>query len=318
MLNGTISPNVPSAQPPSKVLSVYRPIIHKRLANLVSLGTADLYGDACKHMDTDPPFASQTHVVAHLLREVESSLRGVLRPLTSLTEKICDECHLPISGQQCACGRPKALISHQKQIEAILSVLGVTADDPLALAWDDIRRKHHKYAHRDSLERPRPVDTEFMEFWSQTEAVLNGTLDRFETRYADVLNRLDVFMKKPTPAKKDVKTFLSTFPNNQTTHQHFFDNIVDAAWLPLLKNEGVFKKVPSPVYSEDGTMYYPAWPPLAYLQRMTISHPEEVAKILLDIDETENEMVISSLLDIATKLPEAQRLPLMGKLIKWI
>ena len=318
MLNGTTTPNIPPSQPSAKALSVYQPVIYNRLVNLVSPGTADLYEDACKHMDTDPPFATQTHVVAHLLREVESSLRDVLRPLTSLTEKICNECGKPISGQQCACGRPKALVSHKKEIEAILSLLGVAADDPLASAWDYIAGKHHKYAHRDSLERPRPVDAEFKEFWAQTEAVLNGTLDRFETRYADVLNRLDLFMKKPSPTKKDVKIFLSTFPNNQTTHQHFFDNIVDAAWLPLLKKEEVFKKVPGPVYSEDGTMYYPSWPPLTYLRRMATSHPEKVAKILLDIDETENEMVIGSLLEIATELPEIHRLPLMEKLIKWI
>ena len=51
--------------------------IHHRLL-LVSPGTASFYLDACRLMVTEPPFEATTHIVAHLLREIESSLRDVL------------------------------------------------------------------------------------------------------------------------------------------------------------------------------------------------------------------------------------------------
>src|SRR3989344_3939481 len=115
MQSGDNTPNTPPDAEPSKAPSVYRTLIGDRLARLVSPGTAQLYRDACKHMDTEPPLATTTHTVANLLREIESSVRAVLRPLTTLTEQTCDVCGLPTSDQRCKCGRPK-LVSQKSQI----------------------------------------------------------------------------------------------------------------------------------------------------------------------------------------------------------
>ncbi|MFC2032566.1 hypothetical protein ACFLUS_04290, partial [Chloroflexota bacterium] len=51
--------------------------IHRRLG-LIGPGCASFYQDACRIVSIQPPFKATTHLVAHLLREIESSLRAVL------------------------------------------------------------------------------------------------------------------------------------------------------------------------------------------------------------------------------------------------
>jgi hypothetical protein len=43
--------------------------------------TAAFYADACQLVAHDPQLATTTHLVGHLLRELESALRDVLRPM---------------------------------------------------------------------------------------------------------------------------------------------------------------------------------------------------------------------------------------------
>jgi hypothetical protein len=53
--------------------------IAQKLKNLVGPGAAAFYKDACWLMELEPPLESTTHLVGHLLREIESSLRSVLK-----------------------------------------------------------------------------------------------------------------------------------------------------------------------------------------------------------------------------------------------
>lgn len=52
--------------------------IYHRLDTLVSPGAAAFWRDACRLMEMEPPLESTTHLVGHLLREIESSLRAIL------------------------------------------------------------------------------------------------------------------------------------------------------------------------------------------------------------------------------------------------
>jgi hypothetical protein len=55
---------------------------YERLARLVGPGPAAFFLDTCRLMDEGRPFRSTTHLVAHLLREIESALRDVLEPIS--------------------------------------------------------------------------------------------------------------------------------------------------------------------------------------------------------------------------------------------
>ena len=53
--------------------------IHKRLA-IVGSGAAEFFYDACRLMASQQQFESTTHLLSHLIREIESSVRAVLEP----------------------------------------------------------------------------------------------------------------------------------------------------------------------------------------------------------------------------------------------
>ncbi len=53
--------------------------VYRRL-RLIGDGPASFFRDACQMMDSPMRLQSTTHIVGHLLREVESGLRAVLKP----------------------------------------------------------------------------------------------------------------------------------------------------------------------------------------------------------------------------------------------
>src|SRR6266700_5320058 len=54
--------------------------IHQELIRQIGEGAASFYMDACKLMDDNPPLSSKTHLIAHLLREIDSSVRAIMAP----------------------------------------------------------------------------------------------------------------------------------------------------------------------------------------------------------------------------------------------
>ena len=60
--------------------------IHERLQRLVGPGAASFFFDACRMMEERSLYQSTTHLVAHMLREVESALRDVLEPVSGWSE----------------------------------------------------------------------------------------------------------------------------------------------------------------------------------------------------------------------------------------
>lgn len=62
--------------------------IYQNLHNIIGQGSAAFYKDACRIINLNPPLESTTHVIAHLFREIESSLRDVLEPISNKNNSI--------------------------------------------------------------------------------------------------------------------------------------------------------------------------------------------------------------------------------------
>jgi len=58
--------------------------IYRRLRD-IGPGPAAFYRDACQLMESSAGLASTTHIIAHLLREVESALRDVLESIVEVS-----------------------------------------------------------------------------------------------------------------------------------------------------------------------------------------------------------------------------------------
>src|SRR5436309_8349440 len=101
-------------------------------------------------MEEALPFEATTHLVAHLLREIESALRDVLESVVERTERL---------EKKGSSGEDK----HKAEILAVLRSLDIPETDPVAQAWLKMPGRGNNYglqarAHRDALARPRVAD----------------------------------------------------------------------------------------------------------------------------------------------------------------
>lgn len=274
--------------------------IHRRLG-LIGPGPASFYQDACRLMSIQPLFKATTHLVAHLLREIESSLRAVLKTKTFERE-----------------GR------HPKEIKNVLYELNISENEPVASAWLQLPGEDNEYglsirAHRNALAGPRPVSPEFQEFWIKMEIILDVVLEKFVSRYLKYHTLLDNLLKKYYPTPEDIQTLRNHVPNNQVAFSYFFDRLNSPAWLRPLKDGGFFLQPPELEMDEErNTIQFPSWPESRYLARIAAKDPKTTHEIIMQIPETNNFRVYNDLADAALALPPKLAASLIPKLKKGI
>ena len=274
---------------------------HRRLA-LVGAGPASFYLDACKLMDEPEALGSTSHLVSHLLREVESAVRAVLQPRTEEAPS------------QAGDGS-----NHRESIAAVLKGLGVEDSDPVAQLWLTLPGDEglDKKAHRNALFQPRAVDPSFLEYWERIETILDFVLGRFEERYLEYQQVLDALASIDAPTADAVATFKQRAPNNIVAHSYFFDKGLSPKWLAPLHEEGFFAHPPDPVTLGE-SISYPPWPQSRYLLRTAEEEPSLVVDIVLGIPATDNPIVLTDFIEAASKVPPEQSVRLLGKVESWI
>lgn len=298
---------------PEKPFSFREPrqqLIYDGLIRLVSPGAAAFYKDACRLRATKPAFVSAAHLVAHLLREIESALHDVLE---SITEQKLDF-------ETCStCGKKIKKTTHGDKIRVVGGKLKLSEE--VIEAWLSVSGKKglQKFAHRSGLGRTRSVDDEFAELWSKIETVFYVVLNNLEIRYSEILRKLDELVKKAEPTKEDAKFFSSNIPNNFNTYTHFFKELNNSKWLTLLRDEGVFSEPPEPEHNpEDRTTRHLPWPAAIYLEKMASTQSRTVKDILNDAKDVDNSNVKAGLLKITANLSKEDRIQLLEKVKGWI
>lgn len=299
--------------PPFRFVDPRQARIYRRL-QLVGSGPASFYLDACRLMAADPPVLSTTHLVAHCLREIESALRDVLEP-------VVEEQDSPEEGG----GKRKSGGStHESEIRAILRGLGIPETEPVAEAWLKLPGRDSTYnlagrAHRNSLDRPRPLDSEFQGLWTDIQNVLDAVLDKFEARYTDAHNLLDELLAKGTPSNEDLRALKEHVPNNSVSYRYFFDRLESVGWLRPLTDGGFFSSPPEPEQDyEAGGFRFVSWPQSTYLEKMVDEDPATVKEIIQELPATQNVRVYEELADVARKLPIDMVAELVPKLKEWV
>ena len=234
-----------------------------------------------------------SHVVAHLLREVESALRDILEVMADSANKSAGE-------------------GHKAEILSILNALEIPETDPVAQAWLFLAEKGSEYslparAHRHRLAQPRPIDQEFRQFWDELETILDTVLDRFEAKYLGIYKFIDNLLTNASPSKNEVKILLNNVPNNPQAFRHFFKVLDNDAWLTPLKEEGFFKNPPEII-----------WPGYDYLRRMASSKPDLVAEILSDIPSSPRGTFSDDLAEIVLAIPPDIATKLISNIKAWV
>lgn len=244
----------------------------------------------------DPASLGTTsHLVSHLLREIEGALRDVLETLGEREQRLQKS--------------KKDENNHKEEILAILRGLQIPETDPVAVAWLRLPGKGNSYglgarAHRNALTSARPVDDDFRQFWNDMQGIFDVVLEKFETSYLGVYRFLDQLLAKPAPAQGDIDKLKNNVPNNIVAHGYFFDRLTSPSWLDLLHANGLFSHPPAPeVDNEKGTIGYSAWPQSRYLVRMAPQAPEKVLNIMLAVPATDNIRVYEDFAGAAAAMP---------------
>jgi hypothetical protein len=267
----------------------------RRLA-LVGKGPAAQFSDACRLMDADAELDTTTHLVGHLLREVQSSVMAVLQPMVrpgTWPEKGTDNAEV-------------------LRIDAVCDALRVPPEDELRRSWRAFVAGLEGRAHRRGLARPRQVDEEFKLFWDRAEAVLYDVSGRIEATYAEALPWIEGLAQ----GEPDVIAFAQRMHQSTVALDRFFD-LAGVAWLVPLRKKGYFADPPPLTPNEDGGYEFPRWPQARFLARVASEAPREVVEIGLAL-HTDNPEAHQSLVEAACSIPVADALPLVEVICEWL
>lgn len=267
---------------------------------LVGPGPAAFFRDACRLMQNERALESTSHLVAHLLREIESALRSVLRPIAmEVSEHNADS------------------RSQKGEVRVILQVLGISEDTQEARAWFELVESLHGFAHRSGLEAPRPP-AGVHALWLRAQILLPVVLAGMRDRFLKWFRILDDLLTILHPTNDDLKKLANEVPSNPVTRGYFFDRLENPEWLEPLRQKGFFRHPPQPIRNEEeGTIRFPPWPEARYLARMAQHKPECVAEIIREMDDTDNAAVPSDLLDALLAMPPIVSAQLVEKAAQW-
>lgn len=270
--------------------------IYTRL-QLLGPGPASFYYDACRLMTLEPQLKSTTHIVSHLLREIESAFRAVVVVASGKAVNV------------------KSQAKHRESIEIVLNFLEIPVNGPVGSLWlrlPDENYGLHARAHRDALAY-RPSNPEFLGFWENMEKILDAVLQSFEEKYLSAHQLIEQLLVVTNPTEDDVKKLRNNIPNSPSVLRVFF-NGVDIGWLEALKPH--FFKLPLGV--DPITNSFSPWPESRFLVRAVMSNPSSVLEIALQIPDTNNPFVLDDLCDIALELPIEMATEFLAKMKIWL
>ncbi|MEM9447874.1 MAG: hypothetical protein AAGA75_05000 [Cyanobacteria bacterium P01_E01_bin.6] len=277
--------------------------IYQRLNHLVGPGAAAFYKDACCLMEMENPFETTTHLVGHLLREIESSLRAVLRPILENPGK-----------------------GHVREVLAVLEILEISDESTIGQTWLGLADQKNqnrlpRFAHREDLAPPRIIDENFKDFWKKINELLDEALNKFETHAVSVREKLDMLLKKTAPSKEDLEYLRLRVPNSVFALGYFFDHLESSKWLKPLYDADFFNNPPELELDPEGkTFRFTAWAQSRYLVKVAVYEPEIVLEISTQLLNSGNKniQIYEDLAEAALNMPAKFAARWVEKLIPWL
>lgn len=283
--------------------------LYKQLSDYTGEGPAATYRDACRLMASDPPFENESHMLAHLLRELESAIRRIcLAPIPQLPKK-------PKKSK----GQNEKKDTHRREIQHILREYGLKENEPVGTFWLSLTegdRRLSSRVHRQAIGRPRPLDAGMQAMWREFQDFLRIIVRKLEHRYGLFVDQIIAMFQRDVPTAADLDLITNAIPNSPVLLEHFFKHLPHAGWLLPLKDEGFFRDPPEP--GPDGKSRY--WPQSGYLARMAkiASAQDHVAAILVEIADTRNVAVIRGIIDASVEMPAAKAVALVPYVERWM
>lgn len=269
------------------------------LKNLEFVGSGPQanYATLCALLDSHADLPSASMLMHHMIRELDSALREVLREVPGREMK----------------DKAKGESNHAAEIKAIAAALGL--EQAVIEAWSILPDRQHEWAHRHDLARPAPVDQEVLERIATLEWAFDQVLEAFADRFGMIHRRLRSLAERAHPTLADAERLRKEFPQDSLTYSEFY-RLAGPQWLDPLEQDGAFAEPPG--VGEKGDSF-PFWPAMAYLLRTarlvrpgagedsstaaaTIAVHERIARIAAAVPESDNARVGADLATLARSL----------------
>lgn len=249
-------------------------------------GPASLFRDACVLMHTSKlALSSQTHLVAHLLREVIGAILELLSPR--------EDDRGPEEGKL------------RRRIDNACRVLKVTDGDTVSVIWHNLMKDHfYRWAHRAGLASPPEKDSVFMEFFANAVDLIVNLADRIRYRYFTLLAIVDRILLLEQPPRD----LGSRLPRDPMALAYFFRKLDKPSWLPALREKGLLAPPLALLpFANSERRVYATWPQADYLSRIAAtSDPDiqsRILELLMEAGRSDDPDIHRELVEAAMKLP---------------
>ena len=249
------------------VLTDKQKLIYYGLSN-IGEEIASFYLDGIKIINSEN-LATKSYLLAHIGREIEGEIRGILAPRKD--SKICKACN-------------QVIPEEGGHIDSICRALNLTPNHPLVKKW--YKLEFHKFAHRSGgYKEPRNEEI-VLRKWKDFEDILGLLVGSY---YNLIIRVLDVILEHEKPSKK-VLLEISNLLKKDAFRNYFFNNLKSKFWLKYLKDYKYFSPHKNPIpYELSNREGYkiPYWPELKYLEKISVENikekDEQIEKIIFEI-----------------------------------
>ncbi|MBE7518479.1 MAG: hypothetical protein HS107_04455 [Thermoflexaceae bacterium] len=272
----------------------------ERLRGAFGPTAADLFVEASDAMARGS--TATTLVTAHMMREIEGSIRSVLEPSVAPAEPAPE----PNEAQR---------ESHRQQVERIAASAGLPPDDPFLDLWRSLVGQLHGVAHRSGQHGARPVDDSFIDLWRRFRLFADLAVAVAEQNIARHLDELDRLLASE-PTRETVKTLVESMPHGYQAQSYLFERL-PVNWLMHLRKRGYFRAPYEPIRVDNGLRFV-SWPPAGYLLKAAEVRSDEVGSILGEVNLNANWAATHELCEVALALPPATGVPFVRKLTNQI
>lgn len=296
--------------------------IYDRL-QLIGDGPAANFFDACRIIaeNENVRLQSATHLVGHLLREIESAVRDVL---------LAFACH-----DDPDVARVNGKEIQKREIRVILGYYHIEETSGVGQLWLALAGANthapsyikplHAFAHRNALARPRPLNGAFRLFWDDILGLLHTLVTLFEDSYATAIDIVDELLTHAQPTTEDARHLQDELPNNRVVLSYFFDGCQNPSWINMLAARGFFAHPPAMELDEEtgATLGYPVWSASRYLARMARLPSaqravESIIRDLMSAHAVENVHVRQDIVEILSQLPVDRIADLALQAAEWL
>ena len=195
--------------------------------------------------------------------------------------------------------------------------------DPMAYVFEPYIQKEKSEKFREiwknfegfAHHKAKPDEDYFLECVSAAEQMI---LDLLAPITAPDQQEIRAILKRPAPTAAEASSVLALLKRRGANYDFFFKHVKTAVWIPILEDQGFFRKARDVEHDGEGDMIARLWRPILYLQRVASSAPDQVVDILVALPKTDNPRVLHRICEIACKIENIElSLKLKGLVIRY-